>query len=81
MAALWRSIAPSIDFLTPDIYFGDFRRICQRYEALTGALFIPEMRRNEEGVGDAFVAVGSFATIGVSSPSASTRSTALSAAR
>jgi hypothetical protein len=66
LAGIWSTVAPSLDLLVPDIYFGDFGKICGEYQAASGGLFIPEMRRDEGGVGDAFVAIGRFKAIAVS---------------
>lgn len=66
VAGIWTTVAPSIDLLVPDVYFGDFAKICGDFRAASGGLFIPEMRRDEGGLADAFVAVGTFKAIGVS---------------
>ena len=66
VAGLWRYFAPSLDLIVPDIYFGDFGRICSDYVAASGGLFIPEMRRDEHGAADAFLAIGNHGAIGVS---------------
>lgn len=66
VAGIWNTYAPSIDLLVPDVYFGDFPQICADYRSASGGLFIPEMRRDEGGIADAFVAIGTFKAIGVS---------------
>lgn len=66
VAGLWRAFAPSLDFCAPDIYFGDFGDTCQRFRAASGPLFIPEMRRDERGAGDVFIAIGNHAALGTS---------------
>ncbi len=66
VGSIWASLAPSLDLFTPDIYFGDFPQICKDYQALSGGLLIPEMRRDIAGVADGFVALGSFSAIGLS---------------
>ncbi|GAA3383471.1 GH35 family beta-galactosidase [Cryptosporangium minutisporangium] len=66
VAGLWRRFAPSLDLLTPDIYFGSFEEICRDYRAAAGGLFIPEMRRDEQGAADVFLAVGNHGAIGTS---------------
>lgn len=66
VGAMWSALAPSLDLLVPDIYFGDFDQICRDYIGLSGGLLIPEMRRNVAGVADAFVALGTHSAIGVS---------------
>lgn len=66
VAGLWRALAPSIDLVVPDLYFGDFDEVCRDYTDANDALLIPEMRRDAQGVGDAFVAVGTHGALGVS---------------
>jgi hypothetical protein len=66
MLPLWRALAPHLDLIVPDIYFGNFSAICSTYADASRGLFIPEMRRDARGVGDAFVAIGSHRAIGVS---------------
>ena len=65
MLPLWRALAPHLDLIVPDIYFGDFAAICSTYGSASQGLFIPEMRRDAQGVGDAFVAIGQHRAIGV----------------
>lgn len=65
VAPIWRAAAPSIDFLAPDIYFGDFDKICADYNDATGRLLIPEMRRSAVGVSQMFAAVGTYGALGV----------------
>ena len=55
---IWRALAPSIAFFSPDIYFGDFDRTCRSYAAASDRLVIPEMRRDQLGVAHMFRAVG-----------------------
>lgn len=66
LGGIWTSLAPSLDLLAPDIYFGEFHQICRSYSAMSGGLFIPEMRRDEAGAANAFLAFGSFGAVGVS---------------
>lgn len=63
---IWKVAAPSIDFLAPDIYSGDFQGICEGYIATTGRLFIPEMQRSSTGVAQMLLAVGELGALGVS---------------
>lgn len=65
MLPLWRSLAPALDLVAPDIYFGDFSTICADYGRASQGLFIPEMRRDAIGCGDIFVAIGEHRAIGV----------------
>ena len=65
VAEIWRHFAPTIDLLCPDIYFGDFSAISRDYARLGGGLFIPEMRRGEDGVASMFAAVAELDAVGV----------------
>ncbi|MGM7699343.1 GH35 family beta-galactosidase [Microbacterium sp. A84] len=62
----WLHGAPALDILTPDIYWGDFAQWCQQYTVEGAPLFIPEMKRNLDGVADLHIAIGSFGAIGTS---------------
>ncbi|KRF21830.1 hypothetical protein ASG95_20590 [Phycicoccus sp. Soil803] len=66
VAGLWRQFAPSLDLIVPDIYFGSFTDICRNYCGVAEGLFIPEMRRDEQGAADVFVAIGTHGAIGTS---------------
>ncbi|KQW05580.1 hypothetical protein ASC66_11380 [Leifsonia sp. Root4] len=67
MLALWCAAAPTLDFIAPDFYFGDFSSTMDTYSRASGGrLFIPEMRRSVRGVAQMFVAVGAYRAIGVS---------------
>ncbi|MFF1571390.1 DUF5597 domain-containing protein [Leifsonia sp. NPDC058292] len=65
-ATIWRAIAPSIDLISPDIYFGPFDKTCTDFKSVSDALFIPEMRRSAVGVAQMFRAIGEHGAIGVS---------------
>lgn len=43
---IWRAGAPSIDFLSPDIYSPDFKNRCELYSRKGNPLFIPETKRD-----------------------------------
>ena len=64
-ASIWRALAPSLDFLAPDLYFGSFDTIAEAYRAIGGILFIPEMQCNRTGVEQMFRAVGQLGAAGV----------------
>jgi hypothetical protein len=63
---IWLAGAPHIDLLTPDIYQPQFMEWCQQYTRRGNPLFIPEMRRNEDGAANVFYALGEHAAMGVS---------------
>jgi beta-galactosidase GanA len=63
---IWRAAAPRIDFLAPDIYQPNFAEWCRRYTQLGNPLFIPEMRRGDDGARNIFYAIGQHDAIGTS---------------
>jgi len=64
-ASIWRALAPSLDLLAPDLYFGNFDVIASEYRSIDGILFIPEMQCNRTGVEQMFLAVGELGAAGV----------------
>lgn len=72
LADIWRTGAPSIDFLSPDIYFPNFADWCRLYARPGNPLFVPEARRGVEAsvhalyVAAAHDAIG-FAPFGIES--------------
>ncbi|GAA5088056.1 DUF5597 domain-containing protein [Microbacterium yannicii] len=64
-SSIWRALAPTLDFLAPDLYFGSFDLIAGEYAAIDGILFIPEMQCNRVGVEQMFRAVGQLGASGV----------------
>lgn len=65
VAEIWRAVAPEIDLLAPDIYFGDFGQTCREYREVAGGLLIPEMRRDPVGVASMFEAIGDEQALGL----------------
>lgn len=63
---LWRAGAPHIDFNAPDIYLPNFTEWVGRFNKNGNPLFVPESRGDEEGVANAFYAIGRHAGIGYS---------------
>jgi beta-galactosidase GanA len=45
---IWRAAAPSLDFLSPDIYFRAFAEWARRYRRAGNPLFVPEAMRSPE---------------------------------
>jgi len=66
VAPVWRTFAPEIDLLCPDAYHEGVDLTLQRFTHASGGLFIPEMRRDADGVGTAFIAIGTHSAIGIS---------------
>lgn len=58
---VWQAVAPSLDFLAPDIYVPNSADIMEQYASPGNPLFIPEARFR---AGDAFLAVGRFGGFG-----------------
>lgn len=72
---IWRAAAPSIDILTPDIYFANFTKWCRLYDRGGNPIFLPEVRYEsfsgpesyEPACGPkAFYAIGNHNAIGFS---------------
>ena len=61
---VYQLFAPSLDFLSPDIYFADYEGMCQEYTLRGRPLFIPEQRRDEPGALRSWVALGSYCGLG-----------------
>lgn len=61
MLPVWQAVAPSLDFLAPDIYVPNSADIMEQYASQDNPLFIPEARFR---AGDAFLAVGRFGGFG-----------------
>ena len=63
---VWRAAAPSIDFLSPDIYFPNFVAWTGKYVRSGNPLFIPESRLSAESAVHALYAIGAHDAIGFS---------------
>lgn len=63
---VWLAGAPQIDMLTPDIYQPNFEEWCAKYTRHGNPLFIPEMRRGDDGARNIFYAIGQHAALGTS---------------
>lgn len=63
---IWKAAAPSIDFLSPDIYFPNVEPWCELYSRADNPLFIPEIRKGPECGVQALYAVGRHRAIGFS---------------
>ena len=48
VAKEWRGGAPSLDMLSPDVYFPDFAEIADRYAATGTPMFVPEAERADD---------------------------------
>jgi beta-galactosidase GanA len=63
---IWRAGAPSIDFLSPDIYFQNFIEWARRYARSGNPLFVPEAMRSPEASVNALYAFGAHDAMGFS---------------
>ena len=63
---VWRAAAPSLDFLSPDIYFNEFSQWAAAYTRPDNPLFIPEAQGGVTGAANVLYAVGREAAIGFS---------------
>ena len=57
---IWRAAAPSIDFISPDIYIDEFKWVCEEFTRSSNPLFIPETRGGQAGAARALYAFGEF---------------------
>jgi hypothetical protein len=63
---IWQLFAPSLDFLSPDIYLGDYEEVCKEYRHRDQPLFIPEQRRDKFGALRMWSALGNYSALGAS---------------
>jgi hypothetical protein len=63
---VWYAAAPQLDMLTPDIYYGDFNKICEQYTLSGNPLYIPETRAGISGAANAMITFCNFNGIGFS---------------
>lgn len=63
---LWQEVAPSIDFVAPDIYLSDFDTVCSEYTQQGNPLFIPEARRDAVTCSNIIYALTHFNALGYS---------------
>ena len=63
---LYRAAAPSLDFISPDIYFNEFALWAGLYTRRGNPLFIPEAQGGAVGAANALYAFGHLSAIGFS---------------
>lgn len=63
---LWKAAAPTLDFLSPDIYFDDFVAWASAYARPDNPLFIPEAKGGAGGAANALYAFGALKAVGFS---------------
>ncbi|RDW57481.1 hypothetical protein BP6252_13741 [Coleophoma cylindrospora] len=63
---IWRNFAPTLSFVSPDIYLNNYPSVCNKYRHGNQTLFIPEQRRDEYGARRIWLAYGSYQALGTS---------------
>jgi hypothetical protein len=63
---IWKAAGPSIDFLAPDIYFGNFKHWSDLYTRQGDPLFIPEHRFDNTAASKSIYAIGHYNALGFS---------------
>lgn len=66
LMSIWKTAAPSIDLICPDIYDKGYAEWIGRYATEGNQLFIPEIRQEEANGARVFYALGRHAAIGFS---------------
>ncbi|KAF4969547.1 hypothetical protein FSARC_3230 [Fusarium sarcochroum] len=63
---IWQRFAPSLNFLSPDIYTAPYSDTCGTYTHNGQPLFIPEQRRDGVGARQVWISIGTYKAIGTS---------------
>jgi beta-galactosidase GanA len=63
---IWKAGGPSIDFLSPDIYFPDIEYWCDLYTRQQNPLFIPEAGSDPSAASKALFTIGHYESMGYS---------------
>lgn len=63
---IWHAAAPSVDFLSPDLYDKGFIDWIEQYSTPDNVLFVPEIRRFDGNAAQAFYVIGEKNAIGLS---------------
>ena len=66
LATVWRTGAPSLDFIAPDIYFPNFAEWADAYVDSGSPLFVPEALRSIDAAANCLYAFGKHAALGFS---------------
>ncbi|MDE5850450.1 MAG: DUF5597 domain-containing protein [Muribaculaceae bacterium] len=66
LGGIWKKGAPSIDFISPDLYDPPFAPWFLQYDFPGNPLFIPEIRRSSDSGTHAFYAIGQHDALGFS---------------
>jgi hypothetical protein len=63
---VWLAGAPSIDFLSPDIYFDNIKDWIKKYQHSGNPIFIPEIKNGEQNAAQVFYVIGQYDAMGFS---------------
>ncbi|PVH80839.1 glycoside hydrolase family 35 protein [Cadophora sp. DSE1049] len=63
---IWQRFAPTLDFISPDIYHNDYNVSCEKYRHRNQPLFIPEQGRDASSARRVWIALGSHYALGTS---------------
>lgn len=63
---IWHAGAPSIDFISPDIYDSGFEDWVAQYALDDNLLFVPEVKREIDNIAQAFYIIGHHDALGIS---------------
>lgn len=63
---IWMIFAPSLDFFSPDVYLHHYSKVIETWRHNGQALFVPEQRRDELGLGWMWEAFGSHGALAAS---------------
>ena len=63
---IWKASAPSIDFISPDIYDSGFQDWVAQYALKDNILFIPEVKRDLNNTAQAYYIIGHHGALGIS---------------
>lgn len=63
---IWHAGAPTINFLSPDIYDTGFEDWAAQYALPDNRLFIPEVRRDDSNAAQAYYVIGHHKALGIS---------------
>lgn len=60
MIDVWKCLAPSLDFISPDIYTFDFEKIAKLYAREDNPFFVPETRRDKWAPANLYTSIGKY---------------------
>ncbi|MBB5709758.1 DUF5597 domain-containing protein [Sphingomonas xinjiangensis] len=63
---IWKAGAPSLDFLSPDIYFDNYAHWASEYRRPDNVLFVPEARGGAAGAANLLYTIGALKGLGFS---------------